>query len=926
MSEPTQEEWEKLKQKEKELQRKEAEIKRLGNYSKAVLDSLSCNIAVVDEKGIITNVNEAWLKFAVDNGLDTYEWIGVNYLEICDQACGSFSEEGSSVGEGLRNLLSGEIDYFELEYPCHSPFEKRWFLVHLTAFEVGNSYRGAVVTHTNISDRKKAEEELKKSNQLLNKLTNQVPGLIYQYRIDPDGEMSYPFVSQQVVELFGHPVEAIKADPANLFERIFHEDVNAILESLQYSYENMDKWEADFRVNLPEKGIRWIRAAAIPEKEDTGAVLWHGYMTDITDKIDARKELLIKDQAIRSSINAISLADLSGITTYVNPSFLELWGYDHESEVIGRPIYDFVDDFQKARSVVDDLFGKGSWKGQLVGIKKDGSKFDLNLYASIVLDQEGNPVRLMSSGDDATERNQYEARLRESEREKDLILSSISEKVVYHDLNLNIRWANRAACESFGHESEYLIGQKCYEILTREVEECEHCPVKKVLKTGQYHEETISFISGETYSIRAYPAFDDNKTLIGVVEVTQNITIQKQIEAELVQARDAAEAANEAKSRFLSNMSHEIRTPMNVIIGMSNLLGETTINTRQQEYMGMIKESARSLLSIINDILDFSKIEADCIELSYSKFDLKSEIEKLISSFNLGTDNKELQLGFKIDSAVPAVLIGDPFRIRQVLLNLIGNAIKYTEQGSIFLHISPVSGAEDIQAGKGIALCFSLKDTGIGIPSDKLNSLFKSFTRVDRGGAMQYEGTGLGLAISKNLVDLMGGKIEVESEIGRGSIFSFTIPFQLPEEEEVLEKEPEKIIEQSGAEHSTANILLVEDKPMNQKLATVVLEKMGHHVTAASNGKKALEAYRSNSYDLILMDINMPEMDGLEATSKIRALENIKGLTRIPIIAMTAYAMKGDEEKCLEAGMDYYISKPIKFEELQEIISRALDN
>jgi CheY-like chemotaxis protein len=324
---------------------------------------------------------------------------------------------------------------------------------------------------------------------------------------------------------------------------------------------------------------------------------------------------------------------------------------------------------------------------------------------------------------------------------------------------------------------------------------------------------------------------------------------------------------------------------------------------------------------LINRILDLSKIEAGMLEMEHVHFHLPREVEKTVSSFDLEAQKKGLELSCSIDDNVPKTVTGDPTRLQQVLVNLIGNAIKFTEQGAVAISLR--------QDETGVL--FSISDTGVGIPPEKIDRLFNVFTQIDTFGMRKYEGTGLGLAISKNLVELMGGSIGVESVENRGSTFYFTIPFALHTgmdditETIVLEKPEESLPEQPLlCGKKVLEILLVEDKPMNQKLATVLLEKKGHKVTTAINGREALDILRSQLFDLILMDIHMPEMDGLEATARIRAFEN-ETVRRIPIIAMTAFAMKEDRDKCLQAGMDYYVSKPINTKELYSALAKVME-
>jgi PAS domain S-box-containing protein len=565
------------------------------------------------------------------------------------------------------------------------------------------------------------------------------------------------------------------------------------------------------------------------------------------------------------------------------------------------------------------------------------SWFNINAVPQF-LPGENRPFEVFTTFEDITDRKRMETKLKKSEYEKGVILSSMSEKVVYHDPEMKICWANRSACDFFKKEPEEVVGKSCREILGRQAEDCKGCPVEVAIATGRYHQKVLELSGGKTMLISAYPVLEPDGHLTGVVEVSRDITDQIRIEAELKKAKEGSEEASQAKSLFLANISHEIRTPLSVIIGMADLVQESAHSQEQQEYIVMIRDSAASLLALINDVLDFSKIEAHRLELAQVQFDLFREVDKTISSLALHAEKKGLKLSYAIAEDIPKYVFGDPDRLHQVLLNLIGNAIKFTEKGEISVSlrqdgVESVEGKREAQDRKGVtAVRFSINDTGIGIPSDKVDWLFESFTQIDPLGIHKFEGTGLGLAISKSLVELMGGSIGVDSVENEGSTFYFTIPFALSGDTGVTtealywEKFGASVSDQPlPGQEKALEILLVEDKPMNQRLAKVLLEKKGHTVFTANDGEEALEKLKSQHFDLILMDIHMPKMDGLEAAARIRDWDE-EAVRDIPIIAMTAYAMKEDRKKCLQAGMDYYLAKPINREELYYALDKVMEN
>ncbi len=417
------------------------------------------------------------------------------------------------------------------------------------------------------------------------------------------------------------------------------------------------------------------------------------------------------------------------------------------------------------------------------------------------------------------------------------------------------------------------------------------------------------------FDIFIEPLRNENGAVMGITCAFRDITEQRRVERDLQRVKAAADAAMRAKAEFLAIMSHEIRTPLNAIVGMAGLLQDDELTADQRECADTIRSSGEALLEIISNILDLSKIERGYTELERQPFDLAACVKDSLDLMEQKAIEKGLKLTFSLDDALPRIVTGDVNRIRQVLVNLLDNAIKFTDQGDVSVCVKQFSVDTEIYE-----LQFSVTDTGIGIPPDRMNRLFQSFSQVDMSSTRKYGGAGLGLAISKRLVELMGGQIWAESEVQKGSAFHFTVPLYVKGDRSPFLSSPSKSLQELPVNRNRAlRILIAEDNLVNQKVMLRMLDKLGCRADAVANGFEVLRALQRQPYDLVLMDVQMPEMDGIEATRRIRHLWPTGGPR---IIAVTAYALEGDRERCIESGMDSYIAKPVNLNTLKGAIEK----
>ena len=569
----------------------------------------------------------------------------------------------------------------------------------------------------------------------------------------------------------------------------------------------------------------------------------------------------------------------------------------------------------KASRGIEDIY-------ELTYIRKDGSRFPAVVSVTALRDAQDAIIGYLLIGTDNTARKLVEAeqkkldqRLRDQQFYTRSLIESNIDALMTTDPSGIITDVNKQMETLTGCTRDELIGAPFKKYFT-DPERAE-AAIKLVLSQKKVtdYELTACARNGKqtVVSYNATTFYDRDRTLQGVLAVSRDVTERKLVEAELQQAKAAAESASRTKSDFLASMSHEIRTPMNAIIGIADLLAKTPLNPEQDKYVQIFRRAGDNLLNLINDILDLSKVEASQLELERTDFSVKDHLEKVTEMVAGRAREKGLALVCEIAPNVPADLVGDPTRLRQVLINLLGNAIKFTESGEVALRVAP-----DADSSVPTALRFTVSDTGIGIPSEKLGQVFEPFTQADSSTTRRFGGSGLGLTISKRLVELMGGRIWAESRVGEGSVFAFAVPF------ETWAAADRRTAAPAGtgfnAPLPALRILLAEDFPDNCTITMAYLEDTPYRVDIAENGAIACEKFIAGRYDLVLMDRQMPIMDGLTATRTIRAWEQANDRLPTPIIALTASALKRDREMCLAAGCTAFLTKPIK----QEVLLQAI--
>ncbi len=661
-----------------------------------------------------------------------------------------------------------------------------------------------------------------------------------------------------------------------------------------------------------------------PVKNQHGEVIAvSAIVRDITQAKATRQALREANENYRALIqtmpDVIWMIDSNDQIKFLSPNTEKIFGYSiEECYARGIPIlFESVhpDEARQVRRSFQLFFEEGApFDMEFRVRRKDGEWRWVHNRAIQTFEKDG--LRYASGLlTDITQRKAAEQSLRESEQRYRLLFERNLAGVFRGSQVGNFLDCNDAGAKILGYDSrEDLIGRSVMDVFLDPADKTVADQRMAQYGTASNQELCMRRKDGSSVWVMANTTMVNGATGTEIEGTFLDITLLKQAEEQMRLAKDAAESANRAKSEFLANMSHEIRTPMNGVIGMIDLALDTDLTAEQRDYLATVKSSAGSLLEIINDILDFSKIEARKLELERVPFSVKEVIRATVKEFSVQARNKQLSLQCEFSADLPDTAIGDPGRLRQILMNLVGNALKFTNQGEIMVRVVRL---------QDNALQFSVSDTGIGISAEKQKSIFEAFVQADTSSTRHYGGTGLGLAIVSQLVALMQGRIWLESKAGSGSTFYFTARFGLataiPASDEIQPCEERT----TQAATRKLHILIADDNLVNLRLARSLLAKQGHSAVTVGSGREALAALEQQNFDVVLMDVQMPDMDGFETTKAIRSQERISQ-KHLPIVAMTAHAMIGDRERCLAAGMDSYVTKPVDANKLFAAIADAL--
>ncbi|MCB1182216.1 PAS domain-containing protein [bacterium] len=877
---------------------------------------------VVDAAGrpvdyVFVDANEA---FERHTGLRVAEIIGRRATEVVPglEATGLIGRYGAVVA-------TGQPDVFEMEVPSLA----RHFSIH--AFRTGPGH--FAVTFQDVSAYVETSRALAAERHRMDQIANSISEIVWLMDADT-GRMQY--LSPAYEAITGRPAADVYADTAAFMDGVHPADLAAVRSDYEAHLAGR-RFDRKFRYVRPDGEVRWVRSRTFPVTDAAGRVVAHsGSAVDIT-------ELKQAEEALQRESDLFAQGPVFRITWGPEPGWPVRSVSRNVTAILGYTPEEMTASGFRFAGIMhpDDL---DRILGEVAGFLADGTRlfhlsyrlrdragtyrwfYDMTRYER---DESGELAAIHGYMFDQTElRHSREALAHERERLANVItgtnVGTWEWNVQTGETVFNERWA--AIC-----------GYTLQELAPVSIETWSRLAHPDDLPASRAALEAHFAGESEYYDVECRMRHKDGDWVwvhdrgrvvsrdeagrpLAMFGTHSDITARRLASLELERLVEEAERANAAKSQFLATMSHEIRTPMNGVIGMTGLLLETDLDPEQERYASLVQASAESLLVIINDVLDFSKIEAGRLELEDIEFAPRPLLDGVMASLSIRAGEKGLNFACEVAPDVPEFLRGDPGRLRQILVNLLGNALKFTDAGEVAVRVA----AEAVTADGAVLRC-EVRDTGPGIPLERQDAMFQQFTQVDGSTARRHGGTGLGLAICRQLAGLMGGSIGVESTPGRGARFWFTARFGRganPADPPAPVAAPDVPVATATVERPRLRLLLVEDNLTNQLVARGLLKRLGQTCDVAANGVEALAALAAAPYDLVFMDVQMPEMDGLEATRRIRGLAPGSLNAGVPVVAMTANAMRGDREECLRAGMDDYLAKPITKATLGEVLDR----
>jgi PAS domain S-box-containing protein len=719
------------------------------------------------------------------------------------------------------------------------------------------------------------------------------------------------FINEAVGPLLEYTVE--EAIGKRIWDVCYNEDIKRVLQLVEEGLKNnLRKFNIDFRIVSKSGQIKLISWNIICKSHQ-----WYAYGRDITENKRVENELMKLSFVASKVNNAVVINDANNHVTWVNDAFEKITGFNLEDlkgkrlgDLIAGPKTD-VELIKKARQLNKQ---NQSFTIDLLSYRKDKKPIWLSVYSTVVLDEQGEVDIEVEIIIDITDKKQAEKEL----QILSLVASKTNTGVNICDKDGCTTWVNQALETLTGYTLEDLKGKQIGSVMSSD-----QLDLALVLDSRDKSRKK------ESYSIEVQikkkdgtilwvavsntPIISSDGIMERQIELISDITERKQVEKEMIEAKEKALQLSEAKEMFLSVMSHEIRTPLNAILGMTHLLIDNEPKPSQVEDLNLLKFSGENLLHIINDILDFSKVETGNLQLESIPFSLKILSNDIINSLQVNVKKNSNQLKCEYDAAIPDQILGDKTRLYQVLMNLLGNAIKFTEAGEVTLSMK-----QEKQTTEHAVINFKVSDTGIGIPADKQSYIFESFTQAKTDISRKYGGTGLGLAITKKLLKLYNSEIKIESEEGKGSVFSFSITFPKIINQQTLLQPADQTAVFKGKK-----ALIVDDNDINILIARRIFSKWGLEVDFASDGYSAIEKVKNNYYDLVFMDIKMPGIDGFETTMIIRDLPG-QQYKDLPIIALTASTLSNESVKFKDAGMNGHMLKPFNPEDIRILLSELL--